>query len=298
MKTVVMLAAALCCAAIATRARAEIPFSSCGGTIPSHETGVLQNDVVCQYRCANDPSFVCAGDDDDGCDTFCKADRFTLKRGARLDLNGHHIAFAYQASAVGCLDDHPGGRCTIVGPGAIDGGKGTGMWANGMDMVVQNVAITFTDSAIYADRRVFARGLTILADRENTIYAAGEVRIEDSLIDGEDGVHAGDDLVVKHVRMGPHSRATALGALRGHHLMLRGGASIGGGEIDLKRVEVTGNQFYPASRSLISSTGTLRLRRSHVEMIESASPPSLDRASCAKSFQLDSETTWGVCSED
>jgi len=139
----------VCAAAMASPARTTIEFDSCGGVVPAHETGVLQQDAVCRYRCSNDRSIVCEPGGDP-CPGFadCTPDFFTLGPDARLELNGHRTSLASEAVGVRCDRGNANATCSVIGPGSIVGGKGTGIFGGSANVVVENVVIRATDYSI------------------------------------------------------------------------------------------------------------------------------------------------------
>jgi hypothetical protein len=130
-------------------AHAAMDVTQCGVAVPPRETAVLRNTIVCENRCSNDPSILCHNDDE-LCPDFgrCLAETITLGPGSRLELGGFQILMAYQGSGVVCGDLSDRGRCTIVGPGDIVGGKGTGVLSPAMDLRLKSVVIDNTDDAV------------------------------------------------------------------------------------------------------------------------------------------------------
>jgi hypothetical protein len=74
----------------ASTGRAVVPITSCDQKVLAGETGVLQNDVVCDFRCTEDRSIVCGFDDRDTCvgKGACSAETLVLRQRGVLDLNG------------------------------------------------------------------------------------------------------------------------------------------------------------------------------------------------------------------
>ena len=218
----------------ASVAGAAMQLTTCGATIPPGETGVLQNDVTCEYRCSLDPTILCREDESLCGHGACRPERFILARGATLDLNGHTIRDAYQASGVWCgtsINDNQG-YCVVKGPGMVLGGKGTGISGGGMDVVVQNVTIGNTDTAIFTHGQIIADGLVIrLHDRENTVYGGKGVTLTNSHTDGESLIISGADMMLNNVEIGPQEGGLqAAGEVRGHDVRIAGSGSIVGRE--------------------------------------------------------------------
>jgi hypothetical protein len=286
----------------ASRGEATMQLTSCGGTIPANEKGVLQNDVVCGFHCSNDRSISCSFEDDPTClgHGICEPDIFVLAHGAILKLNGHTIDFAYQSSAASCgLSQHDTqGRCIIKGPGTIQGGKGTGIISRGMNVVVKNLTISFTDAAIVTPGKIIADGLAIPHDRENSVYGKKGVTLTNTQLDGEQGAFSDTDVTVDHVEIGPHGGGlTAGGTLRAHDLTIDGHGALAAHDIELKGV-TSAPGVSNATASSASATRSLRLVDSNVVTIESGKRPVLVRSTCKTSLVTGSSASWAVCSDD
>lgn len=182
---------------------AAFDVTACYQTVPGHETGVLQADLVC-----------------DG----TGGPNVNLLRHARLDLNGHTISGGY----IGVATD-PGqtGKNEIFGPGDIfgvvngDGGFGAGISAAGK-VVVRNVHlhdnvrgivsvydfamkledVTITNNSAegiasyfgnLADRigpgkgQIEARNCVVSGNGDNGIEAWGRLALRDSTVGGNGG---------------------------------------------------------------------------------------------------------------
>ena len=277
---------------------ADVEFTACGGAVPPHQTGALRKDVVCVYRCSNDPSRVCDGYEDElNCPDHCLPERFTLGDGAKLELRGHSIKFAYESSAVGC-EGGAGGTCSVVGPGSIVGGKGAGVSGGAADVLVENLSIVFTNAAVYTDGRLLAKRLKIGFERENQLRAGKGIWLEYSRIASEAGAQSGGDMLVEHTQLGPDGEYFVPGSFRGHHLKLAGGLSVFAKHIRLRQVVTTPDLRRALGGALLSAAGDLRLTLAHVFSIESGRPPHLDRSVCRESRRFGSQATWGVCTND
>ncbi len=73
----------------------DLDVTACGTVVPPRVTGILQADLDCGGL-----------------------DGITLKKRARLDMNGHSISNA--ETAVLCDNDGKSTRCSVTGPGVID----------------------------------------------------------------------------------------------------------------------------------------------------------------------------------
>jgi hypothetical protein len=296
---VLILAMALCGASASD---AELLLTSCGAMIPAGERGVLQNDVTCVFRCSSDPSIVCGSSGDELCDGgngYCEPEHFLLERGATLDLNGHTVHMAYQGSGAVCgRSDADRGRCIVRGPGKFAGNKGTAVSSRYMDLVVENLAIDFCNTAIRTGGRVTARGVEIIPGRENTIRGARGVTLQDTHLDGDSGVYSEGDIRVENVEIGPHGGGLyADGAVRGRDLLVQGWAFVNGRDLVLRRVTTvpeSGGFLAP----VLSARRRLRLADSQVHTIESGWRPVLVRSTCEISEVYGTTSSWGVCSED
>jgi hypothetical protein len=287
---------------LATVGNAAVQITTCGGTIPADERWILQNDVVCQYRCSGDPSIVCGYNGDDLCGRrkgVCEPEEFVLERGAVLDLNGHTIEVAYQAGGAQCgTSDADVGRCTVKGPGAFVGNKGTPVWSRRMDLVVKNVTIGYSDSAIFTHGRLLANGLVILNDRENSIYAETGITLKNAHLDGESGVSSHGDVRLENVEIGPHGSGVATdGEIRGRDVQIDGHGTLSARDIALRRVTTTPDPNVDRA-PLLSASRRLRLVDANVDAIESGKEPVLVRTTCETSAVYGSLASWGVCSDD
>ena len=282
---------------------APIPITTCGATIPAGQRAVLKNDVTCDYRCSGDPSIVCGYNGDSLCNGsqgYCTADRFVLEPGATLDMNGHTIAMAYQADGVRCGSSAADtGRCKVLGPGTFEGGKGTAIIGTNTDLVVKDVTIGRCDAAISTNGRVKIKGLTLLADRENTVSGGRGVSIKDSDVNGGYGIYSSSDVVVANVTLGPKAGGIAAGrTLRAHDVTLQGATGLSARDLVLRRVTTSADPVYPDEAPYLFARRRLRLVDSTVGAIESGEEPTLVRSTCETSTVYDTSSTWGVCTDD
>jgi hypothetical protein len=285
-------------------AAAPIPITTCGGTIPAGQRAVLKNDVTCDYRCSGDPSIVCGYNGDSLCNGttqgYCTADRFVLEPGATLDLNGHTIAMAYHAEGVRCGSSAGAtGRCKVLGPGTFQGGKGTAIIGTNTDLVVKDVTIGRCDAAILTGGRITLKGLTLLADRENTVSGGRGISIKDSNVNGGYGIYSPGDVLVANVTLGPKAGGIAAGrTLRAHDVTLQGATALAGRDLVLRRVTTSADPAHPDEAPHLAAERRLRLVDSTVGAIESGEEPTLVRSTCETSTAYPGTAAWGVCSND
>jgi hypothetical protein len=270
---------------------ATIDVSACGTTVPPGATGVLTADLQCEYRCTNDPPTVCDPNEDDPCPGgSCQAQVIALGRGATLDLGGHTIFFAYQAHAVDCGTGDQG-SCTVVGPGSIVGGKGTGIEGGSRDVRAANLFINNTDSAIRTDGSIFAKDVN-LGFREEWLSAGRDIQL-DNVVLGPAGAAAAGDLLATHVNGGTLG---AGGRIRARDVVLDAAM---GRDVFLRRA--TAAQPDPVSGAPLLSvmaTRRLMLHRSAVGDIESGKRPMLIKSTCETSTVAGTAEGWGVCAND
>ncbi len=295
-----VLAAAL---AAGPSVEAAIPIYEWGATIPPQTRAVLQNDVVCQFRCSGDPTTLCDYlDEDDVClgKRLCTGDVFRLGRGSVLDLGGHTIEAAYQEPAVYCGSATTDkGRCTVKN-GTIVGGKGVGVGSAALDIVVQDLTIDYMDSAIFGGGRVVARRLVIDSGRENTVYGARGVILRDVVANGEWVIRSGRDMRVHNVVLGPDGGfLQAVGRISGRGVEMLGSRWIRARDVVLRNVKSGPGKFSPNPQSLISADRRLRLVDADVVTIESGRKPQLAHTTCKHSVVVGAPSaSWGVCAFD
>jgi hypothetical protein len=112
-----VLAAVAVLASAATASAFDV--TACYQTVPSHETGILRVDLVCDGTGGPD---------------------VTLGRGARLEMGGHSIS----GGSIGVATDPGSSKAEIVGPGEISGADGDPFGcgiAPSSRVVVQNVSL-------------------------------------------------------------------------------------------------------------------------------------------------------------
>lgn len=282
-----------------TGAASGIDITACGVTIPAHGKGVLTADVQCEGRCAADPSIICDPNDEATCPDqgSCIRRHITLGRGARLDLGGHVLRHTYQGTAVVCGGPGERGRCTIVGPGSIIGGKGTGISAGAMDVEVRDLTIDNTDTAVMTGGWVFLRDVE-LGTRDELIRGGGGVRAVGGIV-GPAGLLSGGDLIAVGAGFRNVGSLIAAGTVHLRDLTLRPNAYVAGLDVSLRRVTSEVDGFTSVVTSRIVADRHLRLQHSSAGTIQSGRRPRLSAdATCERSSVAGSAATWGVCASD
>ena len=291
-KVVVTAAALLLGLTIPVSAAEPIEIAECGSRIPSGQRGVLVASLECDYRCVLDPSRICDPHIGQSCSASggeCREQNTVLESGASLRMNGHTISFAYEGTAIRCAGDE-GGSCSIVGPGAILGGKGTAIGGGSLNVYVRNLAIENTNDAIWTDGRIIARTLH-LGNREEYLRGQKGVHLRDVVL-GSAGVWSGRNLNAYNVDAGSGGRIEAEGRIRGRNLRL--GYRVHGRDVKLSR-SATGDR--PSGTTVIADR-RLRLRHTSVHTIESPTRPRLMASSCEKSVVTGTTESWNTCAED
>jgi hypothetical protein len=291
--------------ALAATTGAAFPITTCDTTIPTSQRGVLQADLDCHQVCSADPATSCDGlDPGDACAPgkgVCRASRLVVEHGGTLDLDGHVVNFVYQGAGALCgTSSAERGRCTIEGPGTLQGGKGTGIAGRSMDVIVRNVTISFTDGAITTRGHLSADGLVVPHDRENSVYAAKGMTLKNVRFDGESGLFTDGDVTCANVVLGPHgARIVAGGRVRGHHVTLGGYSDVIATNVVLRHVSSAPSPGPDGELgSQVSASHRLRLVDADVVAIESGKAPRLIRSTCDTSSVAGSSASWGVCTND
>lgn len=274
----------------------------CGITIRAGKTGTLVKDVACGYHCTADPTVACAPEDpgDDptcplpGESSSCAPDAITLERNATLDLNGFQFIPAYQeAKGIVC---EPGrrGRCTIVGPGIIQGGKQASIEANDMDLVLKDLTIRRMYKAILVKGKINLENVQL----QNLVglHAANGIRAKNVTIDVDSGLGSGKDLhadgVVSDGFLG------ADGAMRVRRSTIKSGSVVVGRDVFLSDTSVLPDPGSDTVAFNVDAERQLVLRRSSARGIKSGQEPKLVDASCVKSLRNGDVGSWGICTDD
>lgn len=250
-----------------------IELTGCGVTIPAGQRGVLRKDVE------------------------CVAGGFVLENRATLDLNGHTVRTASDATVVTCeLRDRAHGRCAVHGPGTLVGAKGRGIDGGDMDLDVRDVTFGSFAHAIFTRGRMVASGLTTLPDWANEIQVVNDLVLRRSHVNGLVGA-SGDEVYVEDVEVGPDGGGVRAGrSLRGRGVLMQGHTSLHGRSIVLRDVTaIAGESFGPPS---IAARDTLRLFGSVAVTVVAGRRPVLVRTTCEQSRVFGEDETWGVCSGD
>ncbi len=293
-----LVAASVLVLAVVCEAGAVVPITTCDVVVPAGETGVLQNDLDCEYRCSNDRSMLCDYDADRYCPEggVCMIDGLILERDAVLDLNGHRVSGAYHTWAVTCdAPKESPGRCVVRGPGTIVGDT-EAIYSLGPDVFVTDVDLLGGYYAVYGEGRVVIRGSHLLPDYDNDVYGGEGVKLIDVVSDA-DVIQSGGDIELRSVELCSEiDRVEAAGSLRTRDVVMVGSVFLTARDVRLRR---TTSQGYPGfdAEAGVDARGRARLVDSKIEYVGSGRPPVLVRSSCMQSFDS-SSASWGVCTND
>lgn len=203
-------------------AAAPIPISSCGAEVPARRTGVLTNDVQCQLYCTDFPSVPCSP----GCpldpDDSCRSETIRLGRGAKLRLDGHTIAGAYNRTAILCVDERPGGTCTVVGPGEVQSNKGSAIGSLDMNVRVRDLLMAGSYGAIQTLGKVDVRG-SVFGSWDYDVYGASTIRLVDTTSGQGGGFYATKRIDLRNVET--RSSLFSDGRIVGRGVTLVGGTT-------------------------------------------------------------------------
>ena len=275
---------------------APIEITDCDTRIPAGRRGKLVGNLTCEYRCGGNPDEPCeawfAGEECESGLGICEERHIMLAEGSSLDLQGHTLFSAYQATGVECTG--PAGTYCRIHGGTLEGGKGRAIQGGVANVLVNNLNIQSFDSAIRTQGRLRARNLT-LEGHEESLSALKGVRLKNvRLADG--GVESGSYLTLVNVEAS-YGWLYADGNIRGRNLAL-GNSQIEGRAVGLVAVHpVSGNPDL-ASRIRIRATRGVSLRDSEVGAIESGSRPNLQNTTCSSSTAIDGNQSWQVCSSN
>jgi hypothetical protein len=261
---------------------------------------MLTADMKCEAHCADHPEIDCEGYGEEACpgSNACIEQQIALGRGARLDLGGHALRHAYEGTAVICGTPGERGTCTIVGPGSIIGGKGTGISGGTMDVVARNLTIDFTDTAVGTQGSVVLQDVELGASREDQVVAGRGIRAVRGSI-GPAGFLAGGDLVATGVGAQGSAILIAAGTVRVRDMHIPLSAYVAGLDVFLRRVTSDPYYFTGVANAQITADRSLRLMNSSVATIQSGRRPRLSPDStCEWSRMADSPATWDVCASD
>lgn len=293
-----LVAASVLVLAVVCEAGAVVPITTCDAVVPPGETGVLQNDLDCEYRCSGDRSMLCDYDSDRNCPegSVCMIDGLILERDAVLDLNGHTVSGAYHTWAVYCdAPKESPGRCSVRGPGTILGDT-RAIYSLGPDVFVRDVDLLADYRAVSSKGRVVIRGSRLLPDYDNNVYGGKGVKLIDVVSDA-DLIESGGDIELRNVELRWETdHVVAVGSLRARDVVMVGSVSLEGNDVRLRR---TTSQPCPGfdAEGWAAARSRLRLVDSKVEYVVAGRPPALVRSSCMQSFDS-SMSSWGVCAND
>lgn len=179
-------------------AAAPIPISSCDAEVPARRTGVLNNDVQCQMYCTDFPSVPC----NPGCpldpEDSCRSETIRLGRGANLRLEGHTIVGAYNRTAISCVDEKPGGTCTVVGPGAVQSHKGAAIGSLAMNVRVRDLMMVGSYGAIHTSGKVDVRR-SVFGSWDFDVWEASTIRLVDTISGQGGGFYATKRIELRNV---------------------------------------------------------------------------------------------------
>jgi hypothetical protein len=238
--------------------------------------------------------------DEDDCPDLgtCSGGRLVLGRGARLELRGHAIGIAYQGTGVTCGNTvEARGRCTIVGPGRILGGKGTGVFGAAMTVELVDLSIENTDTAVRTAGWLLLKNVSV-GGREDLIEAGKGIRAK-HVRPGPAGIRSGAGLFIADVTLDQNAGSLeAAGRIVGRDVHSVGNL-IAGREVALRRVTSEPELAdLPDSLVTVRATGRVRLTDSVVGRVESGARPILRHTSCLTSAMLGAPSSWGICAGD
>lgn len=288
---------------MAPRVVAARDVKRCGITISAGKTGTIVKDVTCGYHCVADPTTSCVVEnlgDDPTCpisaDQSCAPDAITLEKNATLDLNGFRFTPAYQeATGIVCA---PGrrGRCTIVGPGSIFGGKQPSIEANDMDLVLKDLTVQRMYKQIVVKHRLHLDNVVV--DHLVGFHAEQGVRARNVTIQDESGLSSGRDFQADGLTL-RDGAIEALGNMRVRNSTIVYGSHVRGRDVFVANSDVVSSYpDDPPSGIEIRADRRLVVRGSDVTGIQSGDAPKLVGSTCVQSRQADGVSSWGVCTND
>lgn len=272
-------------------AQAVVPITSCGQKVPAGETGVLQNDLICNYRCTGDGS-ICDLDDSHHCEGrgACEEEILTLKRDAVLELNGHRV---FAASWVLCPRGAlPGGRCVVRGPGTISGR--IGVLGDGPDILVVDATIDAEWLAVKTPGFAEIRRSNL----STGLRAGAGVKLVGTEC-AEGAIASEGDVDLVRVKFGNgRSSVEAPGTVRGRDVVMAGVVFIHGRDVRLRRARNRPSDLYNWG-SDVAGTRSVRLVDSDPSWVTAGRMPDLVRSTCEQSYVAgDTAQSWGVCTND
>lgn len=298
--TVVALAAL----ALPLTARAR-DVKRCGLTIGAGNTGTVVRDVKCGWHCTADPTVRCTGPTDardaqcplPGQGYLCSPDVITLERNATLDLNGFEVRAANGSPIVACAQQGTG-KCTVVGPGTLQGSKSAPQIEPGnKTLVLRDLTLGRSYHAIESSGWIHATDVVL----DGGLIAEKGMRVKNLTITVDSGVFSMKNLYANGVILGGPMGAEKTvraknvigttdigGGIRGRHVVLR--------DVVLPFAMNPADCVEP--RFTVAAERRLRMVRSSAAGLESGVKPILIDSSCRASKHAGDDTSWGVCSED
>ncbi len=183
---------------VLSAAAAPISISSCDAEVPARRTGVLTSDVQCQMYCTDFPTVPC----NPGCpldpEDSCRSETIRLGRGAKLRLDGHTIVGAYNRTAISCVDEKPGGTCTVVGPGEVQSDKGAAIGSLAMNVRVRDLLMVGSYGAIHTSGNVDVRR-SVFGSWDFDVWEASTIRLVDTISGQGGGFYATKRIDLRNV---------------------------------------------------------------------------------------------------
>jgi len=144
-----------------------IDVADCAVTIPRNRVGTVTQDIACDRYCEHHPSLTGCDQDqeeapcpDVGSGERCLAQSIVLQAGARLHLAGHTITGVHEGAPVSCRDPNGHGRCTVAGPGVLDGNHGDCVGGY-LGVVVRRLTVQGGDVGISSTKSILATNVVI-----------------------------------------------------------------------------------------------------------------------------------------
>lgn len=246
--------------------QAVVPITSCGQKVPAGETGVLQNDVICN-----------------------EDEILTLKHDAVLELNGHRV---FSASWILCPRGSLPGRCVVRGPGTISGR--IGVLGDGPDVLVVDATIDAEWLAVKTPGVAEIRRSNL----STGLRAGAGVKLVGTEC-AEGTIASEGDVELVRVKFGNgRSSVETPGTVRGHDVVMAGVVFIHGRDVRLRRARNRPSDLYNWGSSA-EGTRSVRLVDSDLTWVTAGKMPDLVRSTCEESYVGgDLAQSWGVCTND
>lgn len=212
-----------------------IPISSCKGEVPARRTGVLTGDVQCKRYCTDYPAVECSP----GCpldpEDSCTGESIRIGRGAKLRLDGHTLFGSYNDDAIVCVDEKPGGTCTVVGPGAVQSEKGSAVASATMNIRVRDLLMEGSYGALFTTARVDVRR-SVFGSWDYDVYGARQIHLVDTTSGQGGGLYGTEKVSLRNVRSA--SSVYSDGRIVGRNVTLVGNQS-GCPTVEAPKVRIT-----------------------------------------------------------